>query len=81
MKKIKNLEPYGNYGWTWKELDPIMEKYRLYRTDKDGEGLWIWDPRKKDWKQVLGYTQFELKDDYHKAYSKIYREYNKNYPY
>jgi len=32
-----------------------------YRTDRDGWGLWEWDPKRVDWKQIIGTGQYRAR--------------------
>jgi len=77
-RRIKELNQYGSSGWEFKI------KNTRYRTNGSGEGLWNkmktgsmikakkgYKPH-KEFKQVIGTTQFSLPKERKKARSKIY---------
>lgn len=57
--KVHNLQKYRDNGWQWeitRESDVSTEMVtRSYRTNHEGEGLWV------DGKQALGTCQFSLR--------------------
>lgn len=67
---IKNLESYGDSGWTWTEevTNAAGTEKRNCSTNQQGDGLWYDD------KQVSGTCQFQLPRKRQAAYAKIRRE-------
>jgi len=61
------MERIGNKGWEF-----TIKGKKTYRTNGNGEGLWIWVDYKANWKQIVGTSQFSLPKDRKKAYRKIY---------
>ena len=71
-------------GWEF-TVDCDVNNSVHYRTNRDGEGLWIWTRtgsltkhngeyyEEYDWKQIEGTSQFSLPRDRKKAYDKIRR--------
>ncbi len=55
-------------GWMWTERDECQ-----YRTDTVGEGLWKRTDRDREWKQILGTSQFSLPEDRQAALRKLRR--------
>lgn len=79
MRRIYDLHPYGDSGWSWEENDG-----HEYRTDAHGYGLWhlaptasVWFPEGAivyEWKQIAGTGQYRLPMQKDKARAKIYRD-------
>ena len=58
MSAVISLKPKSEQGgWVWEVNDDGVT--RRYRTDSDGEGLWIWieDGPSVSWKQLRGHLQ------------------------
>jgi hypothetical protein len=74
---ITNLEEYGTTGWRWVEryLEPYAEEHteRECRTNINGSGLFLWDEYRRNWRQVLGTSQFYLSKKRRNAYQQIRR--------
>jgi RimJ/RimL family protein N-acetyltransferase len=73
IPSITNLEQYGNKGWRWTEScwDEWNNKTKDYRTNRQGDGLWVIG--KIEDQQCLGTCQFSLPNNRKAAYSKIRR--------
>ena len=68
IKKRKiEMDRFGNKGWIF-----TIDDKKTYRTNGNGQGLWIWIEYKANWKQIKGTTQFSLPKPKKKAYNKIY---------
>ena len=78
MRRIYNLCPYGDSGWSWEENDG-----HEYRTDPYGHGLWHLAPLNSawfrngaivyEWKQEADQGSYFLPIQKAKAYAIIYK--------
>lgn len=57
--KIKNLYNWSGRGWSW-DVEDETGTNAHYRTNRDGEGLWIVDLRDGSESQLMGTCQFAL---------------------
>ena len=55
-------------GWEWWAVDG-----HNYRTNGEGQGLWMWIESRQDWQQTSGTMQFWLPPDREKALRKLAR--------
>jgi len=78
--KISNLVKYRDNGWEWNitTVEPYSEETEAsnYRTNGEGDGLWIWNESNNEYRQILGHCQFSLPTDRAAAYAKIRRHFN-----
>lgn len=68
------FERNGQWGWSWTitHADGTTESYK---TNKSGEGLWVWDDSRNEYKQIEGTCQFRSDartDNGMKAYIRRY---------
>jgi len=54
-------------GWTWHDQDTE------YRTDSQGNGLWLWSTHKLQWEQIRGTCQFGLPENRQACIRKLRR--------
>ena len=68
------FERNGEWGWFWTiTFEDGTEQ--SYKTDKCGEGLWVWEESKNEYRQILGTCQFRSNattDNGMKAYIRRY---------
>lgn len=57
------------HGWQW---DVVYDDRTVsYRTNREGEGLWVYSDLRDEWKQVRGTCQFSLKSNRRSAMAAI----------
>lgn len=86
---IRRMARYGEHGWEFDitSTDPLTDKRgsTTYRTNGEGDGLWVYMPRNDawevdgspiyEWRQQLGTCQFSLPESRSAAYAKVRREF------
>ena len=68
-----NMQRYGDAGWKFRAED-ALGTLRDYRTNRDGEGLWVLQENGWEWKQVSGTSQYRLPSSEEEARAQIERE-------
>jgi hypothetical protein len=67
------MERYGKRGWKFDANDALGVR-RTYRTNSDGDGLWVLQSNGYEWKQVSGTGQYQLPEDEAAARAQIEQE-------
>jgi hypothetical protein len=66
------------YWMTESEYDGELKEYR---TNREGEGIWIWSARWNNWAQIAGTCQFSLHQKTRSGmYKAIKRYFDENIP-
>jgi len=63
---ISGLRKWGRRGWQWaiNWSEPWADGMkRSYRTNGHGEGLWVFNAERGEWRQTVGTCQFALPGD------------------
>lgn len=56
---IKNMNNWSDNGWSW-DVEDEAGTSAHYRTNSEGDGLWVVDARDGSESQLLGTSQFAL---------------------